>query len=146
MDVNNLGFGVMISMLSGNEDSANAVQSSIGKTITNIDMDTNDADIGGALSIMFNDGSGIKLFDDGQSCCERRYMVCDDDLPYFIGGTLVGVEVRDAPDAPAKYDYHEVQFLIVTTSKGAFTVSNHNEHNGYYGGFALRAKQITEVM
>ena len=75
MDVNNLGFGVMISMLSGNEDSANAVQSSIGKTITNIDMDTNDADIGGALSIMFNDGSGIKLFDDGQIAIFYRWNI-----------------------------------------------------------------------
>lgn len=34
---------------------------------------------------------------------------------------------------------HEVQFLHVKTSKGSFAVSNHNEHNGYYGGFNVEA-------
>lgn len=25
------------------------------------------------------------MFDGGQSCCENRYMNCDDDLDYFSG-------------------------------------------------------------
>lgn len=33
----------------------------------------------------------------------------------------------------------ESQFLMIRTSLGVFTVVNYNEHNGYYGGFALRA-------
>jgi hypothetical protein len=35
---------------------------------------------------------------------------------------------------------HETQFLIVDTTKGSFTIVNHNEHNGYYGGFGLVAQ------
>ena len=32
-------------------------------------------------------------------------------------------------------EIHEIQFLDVKTSKGVFQISNHNVHNGYYGGF-----------
>ena len=37
-------------------------------------------------------------------------------------------------------DCHEVQFLEVKTSKGSFTMSSHNEHNGYYGGFSIEVR------
>jgi len=30
-----------------------------------------------------------------------------------------------------------VQFLTIITDNGTFTVSNHNIHNGYYGGFFI---------
>jgi hypothetical protein len=33
---------------------------------------------------------------------------------------------------------HEVAFLEVTTDRGVFQMKNHNEHNGYYGGFLIR--------
>ena len=40
-------------------------------------------------------------------------------------------------DVEEEYETHEVQFLEIKTSKGIFTMSTHNEHNGYYGGFAI---------
>lgn len=130
-----LGMGVMISMLAGNEDSVNAVKSALGKTIETVFVGQDDA-----LHFVFTDGLKVKFFDDGQSCCESRYMRTDDDLSRFAGAVLTGAELRDAPSQEDEYgEMHEIQFLVVETSLGAFTVSNHNEHNGYYGGFALRA-------
>jgi hypothetical protein len=71
-------------------------------------------------------------------------MRTDDDLNYFVGAKLTGGEIKDAPDVPDKYGYHEVQFLEIQTDRGVFTISSHNEHNGYYGGFWLRAEAIVE--
>lgn len=130
-----LGLGVMISMLGGNENSVKAFQSTINKTITELSLGADDA-----LHFTFEDGSKLKLFDDGQICCESRYMRTDDNLSAFVGSKLLDAEVRGAPDEPNEYgDVHEVAFLIITTDKGAFTMATHNEHNGYYGGFSIRA-------
>ena len=84
--------------------------------------------------------SKMKIYDDGQSCCEWRYMRTDDDLPYYVGATFHGVEIKNAPDMEDEYEVHEVQFLEIITSKGSFTISTHNEHNGYYGGFWIKVK------
>ena len=82
----------------------------------------------------------MRLADEGQSCCENRYMSTDDDLSDFIGGTLLDAEIKAAPDETDEWgQVHEVQFLEVRTSKGSFTMASHNEHNGYYGGFYLVA-------
>nr|WP_152613166.1 hypothetical protein [Inquilinus limosus] len=64
-------------------------------------------------------------------------MTCDDDLKPIIGATLLGWEIRDVTYDGDDYDVHEIQFLVVNTSQGSFTVANHNEHNGYYGGFSI---------
>jgi hypothetical protein len=70
-------------------------------------------------------------------CCAHHYFTCDDDLSPFIGAAIDDFEVRDQPDLDDGGEVHEVSFLIVTTSKGQFTVAAHNEHNGYYGGITL---------
>lgn len=129
-----LGFGVMIGLLGGNVDSVEAFQGAIGKKIAGLSLGEDDA-----LHFVFEDSSKIKLYDDGQSCCESRYMHTDDDLSHFVGANLLGAEVRDAPNEPDEYGEHEVQFLIVNTSIGSFTMASHNEHNGYYGGFLIKA-------
>lgn len=90
----------------------------------------------------FTDGTGLKMFDDGQSCCESRYMVTSDDLTEYENTTLLDFELKDAPDIENEFDCHEVQFLDVKTSKGIFQIANHNEHNGYYGGFWIVARSI----
>ena len=136
-----LGMGVMISMLGGNEESVKALQSAIGKKITGIVVKDD------TLSITFTDKTILYLKDAGQSCCESRYMVCDDKLDKYVGGKLMEVRTEAAPDPPKKSEWeesHEAQFLHVKTSKGSFTVSNHVEHNGYYGGFWLVASTGTE--
>lgn len=102
----------------------------VGKTITGITCTDN------TLCIAFTDNSFITLSDHGQSCCEARYMVCDDDPAPYVGATFLGavVKVGGSMDED-NYDVHDYQFLEVQTSIGPFTVANHNEHNGYYGGF-----------
>ena len=122
----------MLCNLAGNEGSVNAFTAAIGKTIESASLQSDDA-----LHVRFTDGSGIRFSDEGQSCCERRYMTTDDDLSQFAGAVFQGAELKEAPAIEAKYDEHDVQWLEVKTSKGCFTMASHNEHNGYYGGFAI---------
>ncbi len=132
----NLGMGVMLGMLCGNKESATAFSAAIGKTISALSLGDDDA-----LHFVFEDGSKLKLSDEGQSCCETRYMRTDDVLADFVGSKLLGAEIKEAPgisDTEA-YMEHEVQFLEVQTDCGVFTMASHNEHNGYYGGFCIRA-------
>jgi hypothetical protein len=129
-----LGFGVMINMLGGNRESVAAVQAAMGKTITALSL-TDDQ-----LRFEFEDGSRLRLWDNGQSCCESRYMQTDDDLPYYIGAKFVSAEVRDGGSTEDEWgERHEIQFLVVTTDRGTFSMASHNEHNGYYGGFWITA-------
>lgn len=129
------GLGVMLSALGGaSEKTATAIRAGIGKRVAEA------AIVNNALRLKLADGSRLRLWDGGQSCCESRYMTCDDDLPYYAGAELLQVEVKDGPTVTDDCDVHEQQFLVVTTSKGSFTVANHNEHNGYYGGISLEAQ------
>jgi hypothetical protein len=124
----------MINALGGNRETVEAVQAAMGKTITALSL-TDDQ-----LRFEFEDGSRLRLWDNGQSCCESRYMQTDDDLPYYIGAKFVGAEVRDGGSTESEYgDAHEIQFLVVTTDRGTFSMASHNQHNGYYGGFWITA-------
>lgn len=129
------GLGVMLRYLQREMTGGhNIPMKSLGKVIASVGVDSD------KLVFEFVDKTKLTLKDEGQSCCEHRYMVCDDDLKPFIGATLTDLELADAPDVEDEYgETHEVQFLKVHTSKGSFTVSNHNEHNGYYGGFSIEA-------
>jgi len=142
----NLGLGVMIGILGGNEETVKALNESIGKEISLIELlkDSNgwDAD---SLIFTFNDGTKLRVWDGGQSCCESRYMHTDDDLQAFTESELTMIEIRDAPDIEDEYgEAHEVQFLLVTTGKGVFTIETHNEHNGYYGGFWIQCALVED--
>jgi len=134
----NLGPRVTMAMLAGNEDSAEAMQDAIGKEIKSLELTET------ALLFTFADGKGLSLYDDGQSCCEERYMHSDDAIQDFVGAKLLSAETREAPSIECEYGDHEVQFLVVTTDRGAFTIETHNEHNGYYGGFVIRARAYRE--
>lgn len=115
--------------------SGRVIAAAIGRRIERIAIEENE------LLITLPHGV-LGLFDDGQSCCERRYMRTDDDLPYFVGARFLGAEVATAAEVPRdedSYGEHEIQFLRILTSRGVITIANHNEHNGYYGGFSLVA-------
>lgn len=114
-----------------------AVRGAVGKTIASVALDNDE------LVLRFTDGTGIKLVDEGQSCCEYRYMRTDDILTDYIGAEFRGAEIKDAPEVDDGCTVHEVQFLEVQTSKGVFTMSSHNEHNGYYGGFWITATNLS---
>lgn len=130
------GLGVMIHSLGGNKETVNAVKSALGKVIEKVNLDNNE------LVFKFADGTGLKMFDDGQSCCEDRYMRTDYDLSDYQGATLLDFELKNAPSVEDDYGTHEVQFLDIKTSNGVFQMANHNEHNGYYGGFWIVARKI----
>lgn len=132
---NLIGLGVLIGEMAGNSQSVEDFTRGVGHTITALTLD---ADSG--LHFEFDDGYKMKLFDDGQSCCEHRYMTTDDKLSDFVGSQLLSAEVNEAPDIEDENgEAHEVAFLVVKTSIGVFTCETHNEHNGYYGGFLVRA-------
>lgn len=87
----------------------------------------------------------IRIYDASQSCCENRYMICDDYSDEFVGSTLIDVKLEGAPSIECEYGDHEVQFLKLVTDRGIITVSNHNEHDGYYGGFYIDWETVKEI-
>ena len=131
------GIGVIINELIGHEDTVRLYNESLGKKIIEAELDK----IDNRLIITFEDGNRIAIFDDGQSCCETRYMTTDDDLLFLANTKLVDIQLEDAPNVEDEFGEHEVQFLIIKTDKGDITLETHNEHNGYYGGFAVVIKE-----
>jgi hypothetical protein len=130
----NLGFSVMLNMLFGDNETPEAIKSSLNKVIKTVALVENE------LQFTFEDDTLLRIFDDGQSCCESRYMVTADELQDYVGATLLNFELKEAPNMEDEYGDHEVQFLDVITNKGVFQMANHNEHNGYYGGFSICAR------
>jgi hypothetical protein len=97
------------------------------------------------LIIEFN-GSKIAIFDGGQQCCERRYMRTDDDIQSLVGHTLLRIEAKQGPRIENDDDtVHEICFLEIGTDDGFISFSNHNENNGYYGGFNLKITADFEI-
>jgi hypothetical protein len=104
-----------------------------GKIIRNVTVDSDE------LRIEFDDCT-LVLWDNGQSCCERRYMTCDDNLHYLEGQAFAGYRVENGPEIDDAAEVHQQQFLIVDAALVSITVANHYEHNGYYGGFSVAAR------
>lgn len=137
----------MLNWLGGNKETVESFTGSVGKKISALELMKGDTEKYYApadeLVFTFADGSKMRMWDNGQSCCEERYMHTDDDLAAFVGTTLMDGEIKEGPEREGEYgDVHEVEFLVITTSKGAFTIETHNIHNGYYGGFAVRAAMV----
>lgn len=110
----------------------------IGKTIVQAQLDND------KLNLDLSDGTQLILSDEGQSCCEYRYMVCDDDLTAFAGAKFLGItegEHRDNPEGEYGAE-HEEQFVHILTDRGSITLVTHNEHNGYYGGIWICLEEI----
>lgn len=125
------------------KQSRNVMDKHVGKIVGTVAMVNSgekyhnpDVDI---IVIHFTDNTAMQVRDDGQSCCERRYMRTDDELGSVVGGVFLGVEIRDVPrvDRDAACEAHEVQFFVVRTDRGNLVFSSHNEHNGWYGGFNI---------
>ena len=138
MSGSQLGLGVMIQMLGGNEETVNALKGAIGKKITKAELD------GDYIKIWFGKDKGIQIWDGGQSCCEHRYITTDDNPADLVGKKLTNIEIADAPDAEDSNDDspHEVQFLRIHAEDETVVFETHNEHNGYYGGFWIQVKEI----
>ena len=96
------------------------------------------------LIIVFEDGVKIKLWDDGQSCCEHRFITCDDDVSCLIGGRLLKIDVKKGGSEILSEYGHEREwcFVDVITTEGMITMTTHNKHNGSYSGFDLSVVEI----
>ena len=129
------GMGVMIGMLGGNKKTVEAVRAALGKVIYKATLEDD------TLMLAFEDGSRLAFTDEGQSCCERRWMHTDADLPYYTGAKLLDVSLEAAaPPPPDDADAYEAQFLHIHTDKGILDAVTHVDHNGYYGGFWVVAR------
>ncbi len=129
----------MLGYLGGNAETVSILKAAIGKVITSVWLDEGN----NQLKFTFEDSTGMYLFDDGQSCCESKYMTTDDILSEYAGTTFLNVEIKDGGGAgDSEYGGHDIQFLEITTDKGVFQMSNHNKYNGYYGRFSIIAKPI----
>lgn len=110
------------------------------RVITEIFIDHGANGGNGALVIELASRCKIVVADHGQDCCENRYLTSSDDPKHLLGESLMRIRVVDAPSLPSTCgDVHEVQFLEVSTDRDTVILETHNEHNGYYGGFSLKA-------
>lgn len=112
-----------------------------------VDIVLDDAGNGGngQVVIMLASGFKILLIDAGQDCCETRYLRTNDELKALVGETLINIRVTRKVNVVLDSEWneaHEVEFLEVLTNRDMVTFEAHNEHNGYYGGFSLRATVI----
>lgn len=99
------------------------------------------------LHLGFEDGTKIRIFDDGQSCCERRYMRSDDKVQDLVGQRLMKIEIKKADIMPDEDgQVHEIAFMEIKTDQGVTSFSFHVEHNGYYGGFGLSVDKIDSAV
>lgn len=139
-----LGMGAMLHRLAGGsersaEDFYGRRISAAEKTRVTGRWDGDEMD---ALVLTFEDGTKAVLTDQGQSCCEARYMTCDDDLSKLVGGTLVNITTASPEPSGEDYSVHEQVFVEIATDRCFVTVCTHNEHNGYYGGFGLNLAEV----
>lgn len=122
-----LGVGAMLHALSGGSE--RDPEQFEGFTITSATMRDE--------KIYLKLETTIAIFDNGQSCCERRYMTTDDDLQSLVGHELRHILPKPGGMIADSGDEHETLFVEIGTNVGSVTIVNHNEHNGYYGGFGL---------
>ena len=114
----------------------------IGETIKDIKLIVNDYDKDELVVSLLN-GRVFKIWDDGQCCCENRYMRTDDKLEEYIGAIILKIEIADGVNTETEDgDLHQIQFLRIHTNEGIIVFSNHNEHNGCYGGFDVEIKEV----
>lgn len=144
------GVSAMAAELFGHDPNEQAVAAWVtGKQIAAIKIEERDVsdDCGSAankLVVSFSDGR-LELWDSCWGGSVKRYMRTDDNLVEFVGGEILKIEVRysptaDLPENGEECCTEEIHFLAITTTKGTLVLSNHVEHNGYYGGFVLDAK------
>lgn len=129
------GIGVLIQRrFHGSEP----VEKYIGRTIKTAAFGDN------KLTLTFTDGVTIAVTDEGQSCCETRWITCDDDPAALNDSVLMAIAAKEGPNLPSQYgdDVHEQVFLEISTNKSSISLATHVEHNGYYGGFALQIKEV----
>lgn len=134
-----LGIGAMLHQLGGGSD--HNTDEFYGRRIVSAEIKDD------RLRIGFDDGEHIALWDNGQSCCESRYMTTDDNVADLVGKTLTLIEPKKHEEKDCEYGgSHEMVFIEIQakarTKVTTVTLVTHNEHNGYYGGFGLTITKV----
>lgn len=93
-----------------------------------------DTEVG--LVISFEDDTFLEIFDSGQLCCELRFMSCSDVLGDLVGHTFNSINMKTL-GSDGSDPFYDVAFLEIKAGDEIVTITNHNQHNGYYGGFNL---------
>lgn len=120
-----------------------ALNEAVGKTIKSIEVLEEDSLFrDGVVGITFTNGAVLLVYDGGRGCCEHRYPHTDEDLSYASGAKILSIEVTDSEstDRDEYYDVQEICFLNIHTDKKTFVFQFYNVHNGYYGGFSIKAE------
>lgn len=130
----NPGFSVMLNDLSNKPAlTIEALKATIDREIKSIRLTPEN-------EIIFELENGtLTITDNGQSCCESRYITTDSDLPSYIGKKIVDFRLEPYVTGDGDYDLHDTQVFKINTTEGVIDFVTHVEHNGYYGGFALNA-------
>lgn len=133
----NPGLGSMLYVLGGG--SPKDPKDYAGRLISEVSMNDN------VFYITFQGGVQIKIWDNAQSCCESRYMTTDDDPLDLVGKKLVHIVSKEAPQPEGDHwGEHDIVFIEIMVDSGhTVTLVNHNEHNGYYGGFGLSVDEVS---
>lgn len=130
------------------------------KKITDVDFNEH------RLVIILENKTKLKIWDDGQNCCEKRYMTCDDNIEDLIGRKLTKILIKKIEDSDDKENVtaqffvnnvyawggeeeweHEIAFVEICTDKNSIILQAHNVHNGYHvcapytGSFLLEIKE-----
>lgn len=121
----------------GNGDTDKLYKEMRGKKITSAEFKKD------SIYLTFDDGLSVIIDDQGQSCCERRYMRTDDNIKDIEGKTLVAIDIKEGPSflTSEDRDEHEIQFLEIQTNDIAVTFASHVVHNGDYGGFSIEIRK-----
>ena len=111
-----------------------------GLTIAGIEIRGDDT-----VAVSFDNGTVLEVRDDGQDCCEIRYITSDDDGDQYRGAIFNGFDIGSTEYREHGRDsVHEVAFLNIRTSLGVYVAETHNEHNGYYGGFEIALEEVKQ--
>lgn len=118
---------------------SNIINKYTGKRIVALTLSDN------KIKLYFGGGFVVHIFDNGQRCCEERFITTDDNLSLatntrFRNLTIKGTTNDDYSDDEIK-QIDEILFLKIQTDKACFTFETHNKHNGYYGGFDIQIEE-----
>lgn len=112
----------------------------LGKRIIEAVLDKDGNCHSGILRLTFETSIVMEIFDDGQLCCEGRWISTEDDVTQLVGAKLLAINVVDGPFSDIDEDIKELAFVIIQTTRGQLVLNTYNEHNGYYGGFDVVTK------
>jgi len=74
------------------------------------------------LTLKLSNDKTIYIWDNGQSCCEHRYMTTDDNIKSLIGNTITRIEAKEGQSITEDYDEHEQVFVEIGTDVGFIAI------------------------